>query len=154
MTEQPKVCMYPGCSWPRTCFWYCHVHHSQVCLGEKPHIERSDTMTIPIVDTRTCAEKHDPRIAELEARVDALEARYHDTVLDINDLEARVSDHDTRMLLWHIAATPDPERRPPTPAAATITWYGEPPAAASVAGTPGTSWQPGGWVDQLAAEVD
>ena len=42
----------------------------------------------------------------------------------------------------------------PTPDPTTITWYVDPPAAVAVASTPGTSWQPGGWVDQLAAEVD
>jgi hypothetical protein len=95
----------------------------------------------------TCREKQDAAIAELQ---DAIKARLYidnEVIDEINDLRARVAILEAHYFGTGALLAADLDT-------AAITWYGNPPAAVSVAGTPGTSWQPGGWVDQYADAVD
>lgn len=134
-----------------------------------------------IPDTRTYREKQDDRIAALENIAELNAELTHNLKLCVDDLNARVAqlerentllavvvDDMTKKLNSHEGRIAKLEAQAHCHAVpytlsydctgtdpATITWYSDPPhAAVTVAGTPGTSWQPGGWVDQFAAEVD
>lgn len=70
------------------------------------------------LDTRTCQQRQDAAIADLRARVAALELRTSDSALDHGALVAH--------LLTRVAAL---EARPLPQLDAAITWLGNPPPA-------------------------
>ena len=120
-------------------------------------IDATDVTDSAIPDTRTCWQKMTDRIAALAARVALLEIAptvelqgMLEIADEINDLRARVA----KLEALNTAVTRTVTTDTAIDDRATITWYGDPPAAVAVAGTPGTSYDPGGWVDQLAAAVD